>query len=142
MSDDQSTAKHVLVSQQDMKVLLFWESEVGRLKQELIGAYEKITQLQSENESIRVLNTMNGEAWQEDTKKLRESMADSDELLEVKNKEIARLRRGDFTEEEFQNLCHKFQDAERERFCNGCEAYQFRLREMAKQLLKSLSPSP
>jgi hypothetical protein len=42
-------------------------------------------------------------------------------------KEITRLKAGDFSEEEFQNLCHKFQDTDKQRFCDGCEAYQIKL---------------
>ena len=41
--------------------------------------------------------------------------------------EAERLRRGDFTEEEFQNLCHNFDEADLERFGKGCEAYQRKL---------------
>jgi hypothetical protein len=42
-------------------------------------------------------------------------------------KEVARLKSGDFTEEEFQNLCHKFSDSDKTSFCNGCESYQAKL---------------
>lgn len=41
--------------------------------------------------------------------------------------EISRLKRGDFTELEFQNLCHKFNEDDKTRFCNGCEEYQKKL---------------
>lgn len=41
--------------------------------------------------------------------------------------EVERLRRGDFTEEEFQNLCHKFGEGDYERFCDGCDEYQRKL---------------
>lgn len=37
--------------------------------------------------------------------------------------EIERLLRGDFTEEEFQNLCHNFSEDDAQRFCNGCIEY-------------------
>jgi hypothetical protein len=42
-------------------------------------------------------------------------------------KEVARLKEGNFTEEEFQNLCHKFQQEDITRFCKGCENYQTKL---------------
>lgn len=42
--------------------------------------------------------------------------------------ELARLRRGDFTPEEFQNLCHNIDvQAGRECFEAGCREYQERL---------------
>ncbi len=41
--------------------------------------------------------------------------------------EIARLKRGDFTEEEFQNLCHHFDENDETRFKEGCAAYQKKL---------------
>lgn len=39
----------------------------------------------------------------------------------------ARLRRGDFTEAEFQNLCHNFSECDKERFKQGCREYQAKL---------------
>lgn len=42
-------------------------------------------------------------------------------------KEIVRLRSGDFTPEEFQFLCHKFSEQDREAFFAGCAAYQRKL---------------
>lgn len=41
--------------------------------------------------------------------------------------EISRLKSGDFTEEEFQNLCHKFTEDDACRFRAGCEEYQRKL---------------
>jgi hypothetical protein len=41
--------------------------------------------------------------------------------------EIERLLRGDFTEEEFQNLCHKHTGEDAARFRQGCEEYQRKL---------------
>lgn len=41
--------------------------------------------------------------------------------------EIDRLKRGEFTEEEFQNLCHNLSTDDQERFKRGCEEYQKRL---------------
>ena len=41
--------------------------------------------------------------------------------------EIMRLTRGDFTEEEFQNLCHNFTPEDAERFAEGCRQYQSKL---------------
>ena len=37
--------------------------------------------------------------------------------------EIERLKRGEFTDSEFQSLCHNFQDADVERFADGCVDY-------------------
>jgi hypothetical protein len=39
----------------------------------------------------------------------------------------ARLRRGDFTPEEFQNLCHNLTFADRLSFERGCRDYQEKL---------------
>lgn len=41
--------------------------------------------------------------------------------------EIKRLKRGDFTEEEFQNLCHNMKPDDLRRFRQGCEDYQDKL---------------
>ncbi len=41
--------------------------------------------------------------------------------------EIVRLKRGDFTEKEFQDLCHHFSEDDRERFKAGCKEYQRQL---------------
>ena len=46
------------------------------------------------------------------------------ERLEAAEREIKRLKEGDFTEEEFQNLCWKFGESDYCRFRNGCFAYQ------------------
>ncbi len=40
---------------------------------------------------------------------------------------VERLSAGDFTPEEFQNLCHKFSPEDRTAFCNGCAEYQRKL---------------
>ena len=42
-------------------------------------------------------------------------------------REVARLKSGDFTEEEFQNLCHNLDESDECRFKAGCEAYQAKL---------------
>lgn len=47
--------------------------------------------------------------------------------LEKANEEIARLKAGNFTEEEFQNLCHNFSADDACRFKKGCEEYQKKL---------------
>lgn len=49
------------------------------------------------------------------------------ELRKVAEAEVARLKSGDFTPEEFQNLCHKFDEKDHKAFCDGCEAYQKKL---------------
>lgn len=41
--------------------------------------------------------------------------------------EIIRLKSGNFTEEEFQNLCHTFTEEDACRFKRGCTAYQEKL---------------
>lgn len=41
--------------------------------------------------------------------------------------EIDRLKRGEFTEEEFQNLCHNWSEDDICRFKQGCEDYQRKL---------------
>lgn len=47
------------------------------------------------------------------------------ELLRALADEVERLRRGEFTPEEFQNLCHNTDtQAGFDAFADGCEAYQ------------------
>ena len=66
---------------------------------------------------------------------LRLSERELTQLVEEKAKTIAailiaendRLKRGDFTEEEFQNLCHNFSEDDACRFRKGCEQYQEKL---------------
>lgn len=49
-------------------------------------------------------------------------------VIQALRDEVARLKRGDFTAEEFQNLCHNLpEDCTSEAFCNGCEEYQKKL---------------
>jgi hypothetical protein len=53
-----------------------------------------------------------------------------DQVMEAKNelvRENNRLRAGEFTEEEFQNLCHNFTPDDECRFKAGCEMYQRKL---------------
>lgn len=42
-------------------------------------------------------------------------------------RENERLRSGNFTEDEFQNLCHNFQDEDMDRFADGCISYMEKL---------------
>jgi len=42
-------------------------------------------------------------------------------------KENERLKRGDFTKEEFQALCHKLNEEDKNLFCDGCDEYQRKL---------------
>lgn len=50
-------------------------------------------------------------------------------LLEIisLHDELARLKRGDFTDEELQNLCHNLDESDYEKFCAGCTEYQRKL---------------
>lgn len=41
--------------------------------------------------------------------------------------ELERLKRGDFTEEEFQNLCHNFSEEDKVSFFRGCTEFQKKL---------------
>lgn len=41
--------------------------------------------------------------------------------------EIERLLRGEFSEVEFQGLCHNFSEDDADRFREGCKAYQSKL---------------
>lgn len=51
-----------------------------------------------------------------------------EERLEIATSTIKRLREGDFTAEEFQNLCHNKAVQEGfESFCTGCHNYQQQL---------------
>ena len=52
------------------------------------------------------------------------------EEVQELHKEITRLKRGDFTPDEFQGLCHHLDERlgiTREEFCHGCEEYQEKL---------------
>lgn len=49
------------------------------------------------------------------------------EALTDAQAEVARLKAGKFTEEEFQGLCHGFGEQDRARFCDGCSLYQRKL---------------
>ena len=55
----------------------------------------------------------------------RERMAGR--LLIESADEIERLLRGEFSEAEFQGLCHNFSEDGAERFRKGCKAYQVKL---------------
>jgi len=50
--------------------------------------------------------------------------------VEQLQSEIKRLKRGEFTPEEFKTLCHNLDDNEhgnRKEFCDGCDEYQKKL---------------
>jgi hypothetical protein len=49
------------------------------------------------------------------------------QLMQLAANEIERLLRGDFTESEFQNLCHNFSEDDEARFKKGCLEYQKKL---------------
>ncbi len=49
------------------------------------------------------------------------------ELVPELIEEIKRLKRGEFTEKEFQALCHNFTGCDRKRFEKGCKEYQDKL---------------
>ena len=49
------------------------------------------------------------------------------ETLTFLHKEVYRLKSGEFTEEEFQNLCHGFSEADKCKFFQGCHEYQRKL---------------
>jgi hypothetical protein len=48
-------------------------------------------------------------------------------LLKLAAQEIERLLEGNFTEEEFQNLCHNFSEDDAKRFSKGCIEYNQRM---------------
>lgn len=49
------------------------------------------------------------------------------DVMEFLFAEVERLKAGDFTEEEFQNLCHNSSPDDRCRFEAGCREYQDKL---------------
>lgn len=70
-------------------------------------------------------------AWSHQLAILSPALADA---LEAAEAEIERLKRGDFTPEEFQNLCHHRDDkpgCTPEDFFTGCALYQQKLFGMA-----------
>jgi len=58
---------------------------------------------------------------------IQKSMADFEEIRKTYEDEIQRLKEGNFTPEEFQNLCHNLQGKGREEFQIGCNEYQEKL---------------
>ena len=66
------------------------------------------------------------EAWAVNEKIRAHWQGVSESLVEARA-EIDRLKLGDFTEEEFQNLCHRFSPDDAARFKAGCEDYQRKL---------------
>lgn len=48
-------------------------------------------------------------------------------LLALKDAEIARMKDGNFTPDELQNLCHNLKPTDLESFRRGCESYQAKL---------------
>lgn len=60
------------------------------------------------------------------TKLLKEVDLLDAQLLRLQQ-EVERLKRGDFTEPEFQNLCHNFDPSDEARFEQGCLEYQAKL---------------
>lgn len=63
-----------------------------------------------------------------DLEKLKSKIVElEEENIELK-KEIVRLKEGNFTSEEFQNLCHNLpKECGREIFTEGCKQYQLKL---------------
>lgn len=65
--------------------------------------------------------------------KIKRQAAEIQKLLHAKSqlrKEVERLKRGDFTPEEFQNLCHHRDEkpgCTYQEFCDGCAEYQRQL---------------
>ena len=55
--------------------------------------------------------------------------------------EVERLKAGDFTDEEFQNLCHCIPEQNRDEFFKGCAEYQRRLFGVADIDARSLELS-
>jgi len=47
--------------------------------------------------------------------------------LEFQGSEVERLKAGNFTPEELQNLCHNLSDEDYSKFCDGCDEYQRKL---------------
>lgn len=81
-------------------------------------------------------------AW-EMVGKCNRQISDLADALNRQTAEVARLKRGDFTEEEFQTLCHNMKPDDLRRFRAGCEDYQAKLfglkkpkDEAERQLLK------
>lgn len=63
--------------------------------------------------------------YQEQAERLLREKVDLQSRLKQVERERDRLLRGDFTAEEFQNLCHNTDiQAGFDAFANGCEAYQ------------------
>src|SRR4026208_1549117 len=58
---------------------------------------------------------------------IQKSMADFEEIRKTYEDEIQRLKEGNFTPEEFQNLCHNLQGKGRDDFEIGCIQYQEKL---------------
>lgn len=92
----------------------------------LIAAEAEIARLREENADCRASVERAAESLGKSNAQLRSMIALQEESLADKA-EIARLKRGDFTEREFQDLCHHFGPDDAARFKQGCEDYQRKL---------------
>lgn len=93
--------------------------------------------LQKMTEGMTVaLNRLQGEkkelsnhllTYQDTVKEWNTHTNKQDEEIDKLEEEVIRLKEGRFTEEEFQALCHQFQQADCRRFCKGCLDYWLNL---------------
>lgn len=58
---------------------------------------------------------------------LREAESEIFELIKIKDNEIKRLKEGNFTSEELQNLCHNLTNCDLHAFAEGCKREQEKL---------------
>jgi hypothetical protein len=103
--------------------------------------YHAAMKLASHHMEARVSEAFESGKLAAEIERLREMLLGRDksvhDLLEdchQLEQEIARLKRGEFTPEEFQNLCHEsvsnpanYNNIGMDKFCDGCDEYQRKL---------------
>lgn len=102
-----------------------WEDQLSRLEQTKgdSGTWDL-----SPNDRAAIAAALNRlEGLQKAEALLRAGMESQAELMDVLKQENRRLKAGDFTEEEFQNLCHRFGEDDACRFGAGCIEYNLKL---------------
>lgn len=108
----------------------------NHLREKLVEACNRIRRLNSElqTNAVERMKRMVQSAKQSEDKELAQKLKDSQEMVEaikrgqlmLKNT-IDRLRRGEFTPDELQDLCHNLDGSQERAFKLGCEGYQQKL---------------
>lgn len=92
-------------------------------------------------DSLAMALINHGHTWTDGERTIYEQAIQSalDQACAEKDREIARLKRGEFTPEEFQNLCHEREDrpgCSVRQFFDGCADYQLKLFGLSDRMAK------